>query len=201
MPQSPWKKGAPFPEPDEELYGVAVNGKLYVIGGWGEGKARGANYEYDPAADKWTKKKSMPRPAHHAALAAANGKIYVCGGFVAPEKSPLPIGAAWQPIDDVWEYDPAADSWKALAPLPGKRGATVAVEAQAQNHVSTSMRRRVRGAVTATALRAAVRNAEAVSGVGLDLWRLAQLSGCRTSFADGRLSSSARECGPRRTTQ
>jgi peroxiredoxin/N-acetylneuraminic acid mutarotase len=128
MPPSPWKKGAPFPEPDEEYYGTAVNGKLYAIGGWGEGKARGANYEYDPAADKWTKKKSMPRPAHHAALAAANGKIYVFGGFVAPEKSPLPIGAAWQPIDDAWEYDPAADSWKELAPLPGKRGSAVAVE-------------------------------------------------------------------------
>ena len=73
MPPSPWKKGAPFPEPDEELYGVAVGGKLYVIGGWGEGKARGANYEYDPGTDKWTKKKPMPRPAHHAALATANG--------------------------------------------------------------------------------------------------------------------------------
>ena len=24
MPTSPWKKGAPFPEPDEELYGVTV---------------------------------------------------------------------------------------------------------------------------------------------------------------------------------
>jgi hypothetical protein len=30
---------------------------MYVIGGWGDGKARGANYEYDPASDKWTKKK------------------------------------------------------------------------------------------------------------------------------------------------
>ncbi len=47
MPQSPWTKAAPFPEPDEELYGVAVNGKLYVIGGWGDGKAAGVNYEYD----------------------------------------------------------------------------------------------------------------------------------------------------------
>jgi peroxiredoxin/N-acetylneuraminic acid mutarotase len=135
MPQSPWKKAAPFPEPDEELYGVAVDGKLHVIGGWGEGKARGANYVYDPATDKWTKKKSMPQPAHHAALAVANGKIYVCGGFIAPEKSPLPIGAAWQPIDDVWEYDPAADSWKALAPLPTKLGAAVAVEAFGKIHV------------------------------------------------------------------
>jgi len=128
MPQSPWKKAAPFPEPDEELYGVAVNSKLYVIGGWGEGKARGANYEYDPVTDKWTKKQSMPRPAHHAALAAANGKIYVIGGFVAPEKTQIPVGGAWEPIDDAWEYDPAADSWKSLAPLPGKRGAAVAVE-------------------------------------------------------------------------
>src|ERR1051326_2455525 len=135
MPSSPWKKGAPFPEPDEELCGVTVSGKLYVIGGWGGGKARGANYEYDPATDKWSKKKSMPRPAPHAALATANGKIYVCGGFVAPEKSPLPIGAAWQPVDDVWEYDPAADSWKALAPLPTKLGSAVAVEVRGKIYV------------------------------------------------------------------
>src|ERR1700758_2542185 len=135
MPQSPWKKAAPFPEPDEELYGVAVNGKLYVIGGWGEGKARGANYEYDPATDKWNKKKSMPRPAHHAALAAYNGKIYVCGGFIPPAETQIPTGGAWQPIDDMWEYDPVADSWKTLAPLPGNRGAAVAVEAGGKIHV------------------------------------------------------------------
>jgi peroxiredoxin/N-acetylneuraminic acid mutarotase len=135
MPPSPWKKAAPFPEADEELYGVAVDGKLYVIGGWGEGKARGANYEYDPATDKWTKKTSMPRPAHHAALATYNGKIYVCGGFAAPEQTQVPTGGAWQPIDDMWEYDPAADSWKTLAPLPGKRGAAVAVEAGGKIYV------------------------------------------------------------------
>jgi N-acetylneuraminic acid mutarotase len=108
---------------------------MYVIGGWGEGKARGANYEYDPATDKWTKKKSMPRPAHHAALATANGKIYVMGGFVPPQDTQIPVGGAWQPIDDAWEYDPAADSWKTLAPLPSKRGAAVAVEAGGKIYV------------------------------------------------------------------
>src|SRR6478609_909351 len=135
MPASPWKKAATFPEPDEELYSAVLDGKMYVIGGWGEGKARGVNYEYDPATDAWTKKAPMPRPAHHAALAASNGKIYAFGGFVAPEKSPLPIGAAWQPIDDVWEYDPATDAWKALAPLPGKRGSAVAVEVRGKIYV------------------------------------------------------------------
>jgi N-acetylneuraminic acid mutarotase len=128
MPTSPWKKGAPFPEPDEELYGVATNGKLYVIGGWADGKAGGVTYEYDPATDKWTKKQPMPRPAHHAALAAANGKIYVMGGFVPPADTALPLGAAWQPIDNAWQYDPVADTWKSLAPLPTKRGSAVAVE-------------------------------------------------------------------------
>src|SRR5919106_6103776 len=135
MPTSPWKKAAPFPEPDEELYGVAANGKLYVIGGWAGGKAAGVTYEYDPATDKWTKKQSMPRPAHHAALASANGKIYVMGGFIPPEGTQIPLGGAWQPIDDAWEYDPAADSWKSLTPLPLKRGSAVAVEVGSKIYV------------------------------------------------------------------
>jgi len=128
MPTSPWKKGAPFPEPDEELYGVAANGKLYVIGGWGDGKARGVNYEYDPATDKWTKKQPMPRPAHHTALASVNGKIYAFGGFVAPATTAIPLGAAWEPIADAFEFNPATDSWKPLPPLPGKRGSAIAAE-------------------------------------------------------------------------
>jgi N-acetylneuraminic acid mutarotase len=128
MPTSPYKKGAPFPEPDEELYGVAANGKLYVIGGWGDGKARGVNYEYEPSTDKWTKKQPMPRPAHHAALAAVNGKIYAFGGFVAPANTAMPLGAAWEPIADAYEFNPATDSWKPLAPLPGKRGSAIAAE-------------------------------------------------------------------------
>jgi N-acetylneuraminic acid mutarotase len=99
-----------------------------VFGGFGGGKAPGIAYEYNPATDRWTKKTSMPRPAHHAALAAANGKIYVMGGFVPPKDTAIPVGGAWEPIDNAWEYDPAADSWKPLPPLPGKRGSAIAAE-------------------------------------------------------------------------
>ena len=70
----------------------------------------------------------MPRPAHHAALAAVNGKIYAFGGFVAPANTAIPLGAAWEPIADAWEFNPATDSWKPLAPLPGKRGSAIAAE-------------------------------------------------------------------------
>lgn len=121
--QARWVKLAPFPEPDEELYGVTANGKLYVIGGFGAGKARGTVYEYDPASDRWTKKRPMARPVHHQAMVEYRGKIYVFGGFVAPS-----TGGGWEPVDNAWEYDPAADSWKALAPLPIKRGSAVVAE-------------------------------------------------------------------------
>jgi N-acetylneuraminic acid mutarotase len=130
LTQTRWMKAAPFPEPDEELYGVTANGKMYVIGGFGN--VRGKNYEYDAAADKWTKKAPMPRPAHHEALAEYRGKIYVFGGFVAPATG---NAGGWEPIDNAWEYDPAADSWKTLAPLPGKRGSSVAVQLNGKVYV------------------------------------------------------------------
>ena len=50
------------------------------------------------------------------------------GGFVPPEDTAIPVGGAWEPIDNAWEFDPAADSWKPLAPLPGKRGSAIAAE-------------------------------------------------------------------------
>jgi len=84
-----WVKLAPFPEPGEEVYGIAAAGKLYVFGGlapvW---KPRALVYEYNPASDKWTQKKPMALPSHHVALAEMNGKIYVFGGFVLPSADP-----------------------------------------------------------------------------------------------------------------
>jgi N-acetylneuraminic acid mutarotase len=121
--QGAWKNVAPFPEPREELLGAAAGGKLYVFSGliplW---HPAGVVYEYDPAADKWTKKKPMALPAHHVALASYSNKVYAFGGFVYPTSG----GAAWVPIDNAWEYTPASDSWKALAPMPIKRGGAVA---------------------------------------------------------------------------
>src|SRR5262249_41906389 len=78
-----WVKAAPFPEPEEELYGAVANGKLYVIGGFGYmpfGNPPALVYEYDPTADKWTKKKNIPVRVHHQAQAVFNNKIYIFGG-------------------------------------------------------------------------------------------------------------------------
>jgi N-acetylneuraminic acid mutarotase len=121
--QGKWIKLAPFPEPAEELLGVVAAGKMYVFCGLAPGwKPIGMVYEYEPATDKWAKKKSMPLLSHHLAFTEYRGKIYAFGGFVLPASGP----PAWAPVDNAWEYDPAADSWKALAPMPAKRGSPVA---------------------------------------------------------------------------
>jgi len=123
--QGKWVDLAPFPEPKEEVMGEAANGKLYVFAGliplW---HPAGLVYEYDPAQNAWTKKKPMALPSHHVAFCEHDGKIYAFGGFVYPDSGP----AAWVPINNTWEYDPGKDSWKALAPMPTKRGAAEAVE-------------------------------------------------------------------------
>jgi N-acetylneuraminic acid mutarotase len=131
-----WSTLAPFPEPSEELYGIAAGGRFYAFGGQQLGwKSLGMVYEYDPAGDRWTRKKDMPLPAHHTALAELNGKIIVAGGFIVPrtEKQATPPG--WEPIDNVWEYDPRADAWRALPPLPSKRGSAVAAVAAGKVYV------------------------------------------------------------------
>lgn len=127
-----WVKLAAFPEPSEELYGASANGKFYVFGGLAPGwKPKGLVYEYDPGTDKWTRKKPMALASHHVAFTEWNGKLYAFGGFAPPPSGP----PAWVPIDNAWAYDPAADTWKALAPMPTKRGSPVAATVNGKLYV------------------------------------------------------------------
>jgi len=141
-----WSKAAPFPEPEEELYASVTNGKLYVIGGFGftppgvqpppptvsKGPCFSCPpalvYEYDPGPDKWTKKKNIPVAVHHQAQAAYNGKIYIFGGCTRAISGE---GGS----TNTWEFDPVADSYKALAPLPVKRCSEIAEEAGGKIYV------------------------------------------------------------------
>jgi N-acetylneuraminic acid mutarotase len=119
----PWVQGAPFPDPSEEVLGATAGGKLYVFAGlapvW---KPKAMVMEYDPASNAWTKKQPMRLASHHVALASIGNKIYAFGGFAFPASGP----PGWNPVNNAWEYDPAADEWKELAPMPTKRGAATA---------------------------------------------------------------------------
>lgn len=121
-----WGRLAPLPEKSEEFCFGDVDGKIYLFGGLSVGNKPplGIVQVYDPATDKWTKKKDMPLAEHHAAVAAYNGKLYLFGGQAQLQ----PGGSSQVPLDKAWEYDPANDSWKALAPMPTARTAAVAAE-------------------------------------------------------------------------
>ncbi|MGH9761583.1 MAG: Kelch repeat-containing protein [Blastocatellia bacterium] len=130
--QGKWIKLAPFPEPAEEISGIAAGGKMFVFEGLAPAwKPMGMVYEYDPATNQWMKKKPMALASHHVAFAEYRGKIYAFGGFVPPKSGP----PAWVPINNAWEYDPAADTWKALAPMPRSRGSAVAAVAGGKIYV------------------------------------------------------------------
>lgn len=50
-----WSNGAPLPTPRSEIAGAALNGKIYIIGGFDEtGQSTTTVEVYDPIADKWT---------------------------------------------------------------------------------------------------------------------------------------------------
>jgi N-acetylneuraminic acid mutarotase len=127
-----WATAAPIPQGAEEVYGIASGGKLYVFGGLAPGwKPIGMVMEYDPAANTWTRKKDMPAYQHHVALTELNGRIFLFGGYRLPDSGT----ATWIPMNTAWEYDPKADSWRALAPVPQARGAANAAAVNGKIHL------------------------------------------------------------------
>lgn len=87
-----WSKGAPFPDPSEEVYGIAVGGKLYVLGGLGPAwTPKGLVYEYDPAADTWTKMPPMETARHGVAADFIGNKLHVVSGNVQSGGGPAAL--------------------------------------------------------------------------------------------------------------
>ena len=60
-------------------YLQAVNGKLYVIGGWRKFRFLDDVEEYDPFLNQWTIKSKMPQPLAYFGSVVKNGQIYVVG--------------------------------------------------------------------------------------------------------------------------
>ncbi len=110
-----WLLGTTMPSTRSEMPAVALNGRLYVPGGFG-GVAR--LEAYDPLTANWTVLANLPAGRHHL-MAAAHGEfLYIFGGSPT-----LGFGAT----DGAWRYDPGQDRWEELAPLPDARSAGAAV--------------------------------------------------------------------------
>ncbi|MBA3570269.1 MAG: hypothetical protein H0W28_13260, partial [Pyrinomonadaceae bacterium] len=112
---------APMPNPRNHMGGVALNGKVYAIGGQHLGDEHtGAQSEvdvYDPATNKWSFAAPMPRPIGHvtANIFVRNGRIIVSSGVTSNSVE----------LANVIEYNPATNSWSELPPLPAARQSPV----------------------------------------------------------------------------
>lgn len=119
-----WLQLQSMPTARSEMPAVALNGLIYVPGGFGDEHALEV---FDPVADSWQSLARLPEPRHHLMVAAYgaaayDGQIYIFGG--------APSVTVWTPQNTVWSYDPAAGTWVARAPMPEARiaGAAVTVD-------------------------------------------------------------------------
>jgi N-acetylneuraminic acid mutarotase len=120
-----WSKAAPAPTERTEVVSAVLEGKIYVVGGFSKPSlenvlklAISSDVEvYDPVADAWSISTPLPEGRHHAGIASLNGFLYVIGGFT---KSFLSI---WHAVPTVYQYNPATEEWRELAPMPTARGA------------------------------------------------------------------------------
>jgi DNA-binding CsgD family transcriptional regulator/N-acetylneuraminic acid mutarotase len=108
-----WATKAALPQPRSGYGLAAVDGRLYLLGGWDGTRARAETFMYDPANDSWTELDPMPSARAYCSATAVDGKIYVLGG----EDATGPSVANEQ-------FTPALDgkgSWAKVTPLPQPR--------------------------------------------------------------------------------
>jgi N-acetylneuraminic acid mutarotase len=125
--QGKWTSLKPIPQGEEEVYGTAADGKLYVLGGLGifpGWEPKQMLWSFDPGSNEWTRLPNIPEGIHHPGFAAIGDKLYSVGGFtIARPATGLP---AWVPSKSVWIYDINAKSWSKGPDLPTARGALTA---------------------------------------------------------------------------
>jgi N-acetylneuraminic acid mutarotase len=117
-----WRPGAPWPT-QAILPAAAFDGaRLYVAGGRKGPVVLETAWVYDVDANRWQTIASMSRPRWNHSAAALGGYIYVIGGISG-------TGDQRRSMSEVERYDPASNSWKAVAPLPAPRQAGAVVAA------------------------------------------------------------------------
>jgi len=128
-----WTTKAPMPNPRADFATAVFENKVYTFGGmiYEENATTGATNSkianvtevYDPTTNSWSERSPLPTtqgdlglglPTSGLSAFGVNGKIYVISDELALDKA---HPASWN-MRKVFAYDPIADSWKVVAPMP-----------------------------------------------------------------------------------
>jgi hypothetical protein len=102
-----WSARAPLPRAVFNHAAVALDGDLYVLGGFADGRERREVYRYDAATDRWTDVTLLPRPNHAFAAVAFRGEIWTIGGRRAEDV-----------LREVWIWSPRTGRWRRGPTMP-----------------------------------------------------------------------------------
>lgn len=119
--QSGWTARAALPWVTQEIYGAALDGKIWTAGGLvarpGGMHINDRTAVYDPATDAWTEGPRLPQPRHHPMLVSAEGRVWAFGGYDRRD------GGDWTAMTDVWATDRGV--WAQVGQMPSRLCETV----------------------------------------------------------------------------
>ena len=129
-----WSTGPKAPEARAEGVVLAVDGKIYAMGGRAAATPGASHFNdyadstrsdvLDPVTGRWTRIADAPSARNSAAAAVIAGKVYVVGGRQALKQPDGSLRQVNVPTLEV--YDPATNSWKVKASMPQAQGGLAA---------------------------------------------------------------------------
>jgi N-acetylneuraminic acid mutarotase len=103
-----------LPAPRAAAGAAAQRGKIYIVGGVGDGGNARSMLAYDTRSGRW---QTLPGPAprQHLAVAATRGRIYAIAGRTTGLNTNFALVQSWAPGEKRWRRE---------APVPQARGGT-----------------------------------------------------------------------------
>jgi N-acetylneuraminic acid mutarotase len=111
-----WKEGPPLPVPTAGGTLALVGRTLHYVGGFLDRDTTVGSH-WALAVDggtTWEPRAALPVPRGHLASAVVGGRMYAIGGQLRHDTDAVDL-------DAVHAYEPARDTWTAVASLPGPR--------------------------------------------------------------------------------
>ncbi len=111
---SPWTTGPRLPRPLCGYALAAVEGKLYLFGGWDGQSYRAETLVYTPGSAAWQAATPMPSPRAYMGAALVDESVVIVGG-----SNGTPLTA--NDVYDASQDHAGGSPWRSMAPLPEPR--------------------------------------------------------------------------------
>lgn len=117
-----WTRIGTMPRPLGETVALSVDDRIHLITGSLHGGTEaergdtGSHLVYDAGADAWSEAAPAPTARSSATGAVIDGQLYVAGGRRRRKSGGITN------LGTLERYDPEADAWTALAPMPQPSG-------------------------------------------------------------------------------